>query len=43
MGVPDDFVFCGTDCQNYQMIGNGVPVPIGRWLGGELKRYFRRR
>jgi DNA (cytosine-5)-methyltransferase 1 len=41
MGVPDDFVFCGTDCQNYQMIGNGVPVPIGRWLGGELKRYFR--
>ena len=23
MGVPDDSVFCGTDCQNYQMIGNG--------------------
>lgn len=43
MGVPDDFVFLGTDCQNYQMIGNGVPVPIGRWLGGELKRYFRRK
>ena len=43
MGVPDDFVFCGTDCQNYQMIGNGVPVPIGRWLGGELKRYFKKR
>ena len=42
-GVPDDFVFIGTDCQNYRMIGNGVPVPIGRWLGGELKRYFRRK
>ena len=41
MGIPDDFKFVGTDCQCYQMIGNGVPVPIGRWLGGELKRYFK--
>ena len=40
---PDDFVFTGTDNQNYIMIGNGAPVPIGRWVGGELKRYFRRR
>ena len=21
---------------------NGVPVPIGRWLGEELKRYFKK-
>ena len=43
MGVPDDYVFVGSDNENYRMIGNGVPVPIGRWLGTELKRYFRRK
>lgn len=41
MGVPDSFSFdsvCKTSA--YKQIGNGVPVPIGRWIGGEIKRYF---
>jgi len=40
-GVPDSFKFCGTDRQAYRMIGNGVSVPVGRWVGQELRRYFR--
>jgi len=39
-GVPDSFKFNCTDTAAYKMIGNGVPVPAGRWIGGELKRYF---
>jgi DNA (cytosine-5)-methyltransferase 1 len=39
-GVPDSFQFVGGDRKAYRMIGNGVPVPIGEWLGSELSRYF---
>lgn len=41
MGVPDEFRFIGAESKNYAMIGNGVPVPLGKWLGNELKRYFK--
>lgn len=39
-GVPDSFTFAGSDFDAYRMIGNGVSVPVGRWLGAEIKRYF---
>lgn len=39
-GVPDDFEFAGGDSNKYRQIGNGVPVPIGRWVGNEINRYF---
>ncbi len=39
-GVPDWFEFSGTDNQIYRQIGNGVPVPIGEWIGREVTRYF---
>lgn len=39
-GVPDDFEFVCSDTAAYRMIGNGVSVPVGQWVGGELKRYF---
>lgn len=39
-GVPDSFTFAGSDFDAYRMIGNGVSVPVGRWLGSEIKRYF---
>lgn len=39
-GVPDSFQFIGGDRKAYQMIGNGVSVPVGRWLGREILRYF---
>lgn len=40
-GVPDSFVFQGGDRAAYRQIGNGVSVPVGRWVGSELKRYFK--
>lgn len=40
-GVPDSFVFVGTESKAYEMIGNGVSIPVARWAGSELKRYFR--
>ena len=39
-GVPDWFEFNCTKTEAYKMIGNGVSVPVGEWLGKELKRYF---
>lgn len=39
-GVPDWFKFSGTDNQAYKMIGNGVAVPVGEWVAGEVRRYF---
>lgn len=38
-GVPDDFKFKNAR-SSYKLIGNGVPVPIGRWAGREAIRYF---
>lgn len=39
-GVPDWFQFHGGDSKAYRMIGNGVSVPVGRWIGREIIRYF---
>ncbi len=39
-GLPDWFEFHGGDRKAYKMIGNGVSVPVGRWIGGEVCRYF---
>jgi DNA (cytosine-5)-methyltransferase 1 len=41
-GVPDSFEFDCTNNEAYKMIGNGVSVPLGEWVGGELTRYFAR-
>jgi len=40
-GVPDSFQFNCTDTAAYTMIGNGVSVPVGEWVGHEAKRYFK--
>ena len=39
-GVPDAFTFAGSSNDAYRMIGNGVSVPVGEWIGSEIKRYF---
>jgi DNA (cytosine-5)-methyltransferase 1 len=39
-GVPDSFSFAGSANDAYRMIGNGVSVPVGEWIGGEISRYF---
>lgn len=39
-GVPDSYQFVGGERKAYQMIGNGVSVPVGEWIGKELHRYF---
>lgn len=39
-GIPDGFRFVGSDADAYRMIGNAVSVPVGRWIGEELRRYF---
>jgi DNA (cytosine-5)-methyltransferase 1 len=41
-GLPDWFEFDCGDSKAYQMIGNGVSLPVGRWIGRELRRYFAR-
>jgi len=41
-GVPDTFTFVGGSNNAYRMIGNGVSVPVGEWIGLEIKRYFNR-
>lgn len=38
-GVPDDYILPNKR-SSYKMIGNGVAVPIGEWVGGELIKYF---
>lgn len=40
-GVPDWFEFPVSDTAAYRQIGNGVSVPVGRWIGNELNRYFK--
>jgi DNA (cytosine-5)-methyltransferase 1 len=39
-GVPDEFTFAGSEMAAYRMIGNGVSVPVGKWIGAEVLRYF---
>lgn len=41
-GVPDSYLFAGSDNDAYKQIGNGVPVTMGEWIGRELQRYFKR-
>lgn len=38
-GFPDDFIF-PEKRSSYKLIGNAVPVHMGRWAGNELMRYF---
>lgn len=40
-GFPDWFKFSGTNRDAYRQIGNAVPVPMGRWIGHQVQRYFR--
>jgi DNA (cytosine-5)-methyltransferase 1 len=40
-GVPDTFTFAGSANDAYRMIGNGVSVPVGKWIGSEITRYFQ--
>ncbi len=42
-GVPDWFEFPVSETAAYKQIGNGVSVPVGRWIGCEIKRYFNMR
>lgn len=39
-GFPDWLKFCGTDNDAYRQIGNAVPVPMGYWIGTQIKKYF---
>ncbi len=39
-GFPDTFKFAGTDRDAYRQIGNAVAIPVGRWIGNQLVRYF---
>ena len=41
-GVPDDYKFIVTHKTAYEIIGNGVPVPMGRWCGEQAIRYFNK-
>lgn len=41
-GLPDDFIFPVSPTSAFKQIGNGVSVPVGRWIGNELKRYFNK-
>jgi len=36
-GFPDSFVFSGTRTQQYRLVGNAVPPPIGLWLAREIQ------
>src|SRR5262249_51413056 len=36
-GVPDTFSFVGSTNDAYRMIGNGVSVPVGKWIGVRLR------
>lgn len=40
-GVPDTFKFNCSESDAYRMIGNGVSIPVGEWLGGEIIRYCK--
>jgi predicted MFS family arabinose efflux permease len=35
---PDSFVFCGTQAEKIQMIGNAVPLGLGRSIAAGLFR-----
>lgn len=39
-GFPDWFEFEGGRTATFKQIGNAVPIPMSRWVGQQLKRYF---
>ncbi len=39
-GLSDDFHFPVSNSSAFRQIGNGVPRPMGEWLGHEMIRYF---
>lgn len=39
-GFPDWYSFAGTDRDAYRQIGNAVAVPMGKWIGSQVKKYF---
>lgn len=41
-GLSDDFILPVSPTSAFKQIGNGVSVPVGRWVGNELKRYFNK-
>ena len=41
-GFPDDFNF-ENKRTSYKLIGNAVPVHMGRWVGLEAMKYFNRK
>lgn len=38
-GFPDDINF-KDEVYSYKLIGNAVPVPLGKWIGEQIMRYF---
>lgn len=38
-GFPDDFIF-ENKRSSYRLIGNAVPVDMGKWIGDVAMRYF---
>lgn len=40
-GFPDDFYF-ENELSSYRLIGNAVPVDMGRWMGEQAMRYFNK-
>jgi DNA (cytosine-5)-methyltransferase 1 len=39
-GFPDDFYF-ENKRSSYRLIGNAVPVHMGKWIGEEAMKYFK--
>jgi DNA (cytosine-5)-methyltransferase 1 len=40
-GFPDDYEFTGSDRHSFSAIGDAVPVPLARWVGSQIVRYFQ--
>ncbi|HHR6131909.1 TPA: DNA cytosine methyltransferase [Providencia alcalifaciens] len=40
-GIPDWFQFPVSQTDAYKQIGNGVSVPVGKWIGEQIKNYLR--
>lgn len=38
-GIPDDYILPDKR-SSYKIIGNGVPVPMARWVGQQIMNYF---
>jgi len=41
-GFPDSFRFAGTNRDIYRQVGNAVPVPMARWVGEQIIKYFNK-